>query len=197
MPANPYLTPKADLEQTPTHGPCFYVVSPVKFTVLLIATMGLYRIYWSYKHWALYKASTGRRIWPLLRGVLDIFFLYSLFSKVDHQMIESGRVYCWKPKLRAVALIVLVLLGTMQSYFFGIYVTLFFGCVIPVVNTYLLVGAQRAINFLEKDPKGRSNARFTALNYFWILIGLCFWGVFIWGMAILVMLILYLTNGIN
>ena len=38
-------------EDRKKHLPLFYVVSPKKFWVLFIATMGAYEPYWFYKNW--------------------------------------------------------------------------------------------------------------------------------------------------
>jgi hypothetical protein len=183
MSANPYLTPKSDLANDRNSESDFYIVSTVKLVVLFIATMGGYRLYWYYKNWALYKASAGLSLWPVPRSLFDVFFVYSLFSIINRRIIESGRNYPWRPGLRAVALIVLTVFGMVQDRFFSIDVNLGVAVILLAVNAHLFVGAQRAINFLANDLEGQTNAQFTMLNYFWILVGLGMWGLTYWSVT--------------
>ncbi|NAW67272.1 hypothetical protein, partial [Photobacterium halotolerans] len=69
----------------------FYVVSPKKFTILFLSTLGLYSIYWSYQNWSLYKKSVGSDVWPIARGIFDIFFLHSLCGKLSSLVSSSQK----------------------------------------------------------------------------------------------------------
>lgn len=40
------------------------------------------------------------------------------------------------------------------------------------IKIYLWIGAQRAINYFEHDLLGKGDARFTLLNFVWMLVGL-------------------------
>jgi hypothetical protein len=58
----------------------FYAVSQKKFLIMYIGTLGLYSVYWFYKHWSLYKKSENEEMWPIMRSIFQIFFTHSLFS---------------------------------------------------------------------------------------------------------------------
>ena len=55
MDADVYKAPEAEIVTESTEGLEFYVVSPKKFLIMQISTMGIYSIYWFFKHWKQYK----------------------------------------------------------------------------------------------------------------------------------------------
>ena len=61
----------------------FHCVSTMKLTLLSLATIGLYQIFWFYKNWALVKARSGRNIRPFWRAVFSPFFCHSFASEVN------------------------------------------------------------------------------------------------------------------
>ncbi len=184
MPINPYATPQSDLENRQENKSTFFVVSPTKLAVMFVMTMGCYYWYGSYKNWKLYKDSTSANIWPFVRAGFGVFFAYSLFQRVDQSIRESGRSFAWRPRICAVALMVSILLGMFQGHFIPPIPGLVLSLVLVGFNIYLLVSAQRAINFQQNDPQGAGNARFTLVNYAWMLPGLCFWGLTILGAVV-------------
>lgn len=176
MSVNPYATPQSALKADQENKPTFFVVSTTKLAIMFVMTSGLYNIYWSYKSWKLYKDSTGASIWPVARGLFNIFFVYVLFQRINQCIGRNGRSLVWFPKLRAAALIGLTVIGMVLGFFVSQLLNFVLSLVLICVVTYLLIGAQRAINYLEDDSRGESNAQFTLLNYVWMLLGLCLWG---------------------
>ncbi len=69
----------------------FYVVSPKKFTVMYVGTLGFYGFYWMYKNWSIYRVASGEKIWPIARAIFFIFFLHSLCSKVTQSESLSSQ----------------------------------------------------------------------------------------------------------
>jgi hypothetical protein len=189
MSNNAYATPKSTLEVNQENKPAFFVVAPVKFVIMMTMTWGFYYIYWSYKNWKLYKMSTGTNISPFIRAYFNIFFVYSLFQRINQNIEKTGRNIVWSPKSRGVALIGSQLLGTVQSLFVFFELSMVLSLVFLSISTSLLIGAQRAINCLEDDPRGDSNSKFTLLNYVCMLPGFVFWvlillsGILYMGMA--------------
>lgn len=61
----------------------FHCVSPMKLSVLSIATFGLYELFWFYKNWALVKARTRRDISPLWRAFFSPLYCYSFAVTVN------------------------------------------------------------------------------------------------------------------
>ena len=92
-----YRSPEAPLllpERAPDR---YYVVSPTKYWVLSVATVGMYRLYWHYRNWTLYRASTGERMWPVMRAIFSIFFTHSLFREVDASIRSKALAHAWHP----------------------------------------------------------------------------------------------------
>ncbi|MGH8498981.1 MAG: hypothetical protein ACRERV_09275, partial [Methylococcales bacterium] len=67
MNSNPYAAPDSELviETTSSLKQRFYVVAPAKFLLLYFGTLGLYDLYWVYKHWAQFKLATQGDQWPV------------------------------------------------------------------------------------------------------------------------------------
>jgi hypothetical protein len=185
MSVNSYATPQSDLQVDQKNKPTFFIVSTTKLAVMIVMTFGFYYYYWSYRNWKLYKSSTGANILPLLRAYFNVFFVYSLFQRINQGIEQSGRSVAWSPKFRAVTLIGVQLLTMIPGLFFFFELSLILSLVLLGVNTSLLIGAQRAINYLEEDPRGEGNAKFTPLNYLWMLVGILWWGQTLVGGIIL------------
>jgi len=58
----------------------YFTVSPWKFCLMSICTLGLYEFYWNYKNWRYIKTRDGSGIWPFWRSFFYPFWYYSLLS---------------------------------------------------------------------------------------------------------------------
>lgn len=63
-------------------GVRFFYRSPVAVFWFSFVTLGLYNIYWFYKHWRTIRLSTGVRTWPILSAIFQVFTAYSLFKRI-------------------------------------------------------------------------------------------------------------------
>jgi len=174
---NIYAPPKANLElDVVPFGPIshvFYVVSKRKFCILYISTFGLYKVYWFYKNWELYKKETQTEIWPVARAIFPVFFIHSLLALVERRILLRQKSSTWKPALHATILVILMIttypLSRVSFHFsytfvivIAILMALFFGLYI----------AQGKINLACGDPKGESNDVLTPANLIWIVLGI-------------------------
>ena len=81
---NIYAPPQVPLETRSAERPAlppFYVVSLRKLVLLSIATVGLYSLYWFWRHWKLHKLDRKLDIWPVPRAIFAIFFAHGLNEK--------------------------------------------------------------------------------------------------------------------
>ena len=69
----------------------FYCVSPMKLSLLSVATFGLYELFWFYKNWVLIKAKSGRDISPFWRAFFSPLYCYP-FATVVSSAAESANV---------------------------------------------------------------------------------------------------------
>jgi hypothetical protein len=166
--------------------PMFYVVGKNKLVIMLCMTFGYYFIYWNYRNWKAYRLAVGAKIWPVGRTVLGIFFLYSLFMKIDRQLRISKRHYNWHPQNLMVGAILaagistyICVVGVNSKAIFPITLTLL------IFQSFIMLRVQTAINRLEGDPEGDQNAKLTLLNYAWIAAGSIIWFFVICGTLML------------
>lgn len=181
---DPYAAPQANLQTSPSRRPAFYVVSTPKFLILFLLTAGFYFSYWFYKNWQCYRAATGVKVLALLRTVCSVFFVYSLFMKIRQRLLFSDRPYSWFPRLLALLFIVSCCAATALVWVPDPITSLKALCGIIIVQALLLARVQKAVNYLEFDPQGQTNARLTGLNWFWVALGLCWWALVIAGVVI-------------
>lgn len=152
-----------------------YTVSVRKFAMLYLFTLGGYTFYWSYRNWAAYRNATGVDVMPVMRGLFWPFFIFALFEKIQNRLGRMGRSYCWNPKPRAVLVLLVLVMLVLLLWF----ISLQSGGIVSVAGSvaliagglFLFVGAQRAINLLEKGSKGNCNAVLTAANKLWMAGG--------------------------
>jgi hypothetical protein len=190
MNQNPYSAPEATVDvNIEAEKQQFYVVSINKFAVLFFATLGLYTIYWFYRNWSEHKKYTGSSVWPVPRGLFNIFFTHSLFAEVQSVLLQKGIAFKWSHRAQATAYVVIAIasniLDRMSLREIGSPYTDVLSLLIVPVMYATLVTAQRAINTSQGDPDGTSNSTYTAANYVWIAIGLVLWGLSLLGIAMM------------
>jgi hypothetical protein len=90
---DPYAPPRADLNEslaaTGNSAPIFFVLSLPWIVVLPPLTVWSFAAYWGYRQWRAVKAS-GQQVNPVLRGIFLIFFIHSLFRRVQQTRSQSG-----------------------------------------------------------------------------------------------------------
>lgn len=176
---NQYEAPQSALDYLDDEQPVFYVVSMLKFTVLYIATFGLYSLYWFYKHWSLYKAATNANIWPIPRAIFSIFFVNRLFKEIDDSLEDEQDEFQWNPEVLAAIYIVVSVISHIMDRAAEADKWLPYSAFVSLLGLpilfYTLYKAQQAANLAEADPEGSINNNFTGLNVFWIVLGILLW----------------------
>tara|TARA_Y100001956_G_scaffold82100_1_gene101744 strand:- start:2996 stop:3568 length:573 start_codon:yes stop_codon:yes gene_type:complete len=157
-----------------------YVVSPQKFTILFLSTMGIYGLYWSYKNWSLYKSSCNAKVWPVVRGFFDIFFLHSLCDKLlSSTESDSSSKKDSKLESHATTYVILTIVGRvfdqLSSEEIGLPFSYFVSILLLPFTFKALYAIQAKANQLMGDNEGSANSKLTWANYVWILVGILFW----------------------
>jgi hypothetical protein len=178
-----YAPPKTDFttKEEGVEEPGFYVVSPHKMTVLFMATLGFYQIYWNYKNWSRYKQLARRddgpdqNIWPVPRAVFSIFFTHALFREVDAFATSRERPLQWDAAANATKLVLLLfasgISGRLSDKGIGSPYTDMVWLLLLIPMVILYRQAQRHINAACGDREARGNSDFTVANWIWIVIG--------------------------
>ncbi|MCO1332714.1 hypothetical protein MO867_00045 [Microbulbifer sp. OS29] len=185
MDSNIYSAPEADLDTTLEGESSFYVVSPIKFWVMSLGTMGLYSVYWIYRHWAEYRRASGEDMWPVMRAIFSIFFTHSLFSKIQSRLEETEIDYRWSPGLWATFYVIFTIVGSIVdrvSYYSDeISLVDMVSILLLLLTVWPLYQGQKAANMASGDVSGQINSRFTPWNFIWLAIGALLWGFVIFG----------------
>lgn len=186
---NPYAAPEnlRSLE-APAEAAAFYVVSPRKFMLLYLGTLGLFNVYWMYKHWAQFKRATRGSEWPVARSLFAVFFVHSLAAEIAQRLKRQGSAHAWNPTTTATWAVVLMLAGTglgrMSAQDIGSPATDWLSVAALVLLAFPMLDVQRAANAASGDPGGESNRRITPANIAWLVFGLLYWAMIVLGLAI-------------
>jgi hypothetical protein len=165
--------------QVQTNEMEFYVVSQKKFLTLFLGTLGLYTVYWFFKHWSQYKKSTNKDIWPIMRGIFSIFFTHSLFAlfemKYTNKTGENPKSISYLATIYVVCAIGSQICSKFSDNGYGNPITFYLSLLIIPVSCWVLYKAQSLANYAGEDVNGETNSKLTCLNYFWLALGAAFW----------------------
>ncbi|MEJ3674689.1 hypothetical protein WFH35_21130 [Vibrio vulnificus] len=167
-------------------GVSFYVVSPKKFTVMYIGTLGFYGFYWMYKNWSIYRAASGEKIWPIARAIFFVFFLHSLCSKVTQSESLSSQGDLPKSlEWDATKYVLLSILGQISDRLseneIALPYSFFVSLVLFPFMCQILYKIQLVINESQNDMFGDTNKKLSWLNYVWLSLGGALWLMVIFG----------------
>lgn len=181
METNVYKPPQSNLVRDEARDADFYVVSRKKFLTLFIATLGMYRLYWFYKNWSLYKTSSDKNMWPVMRAIFSIFFAHSLFDLLGGRSREIDNTYKWSPSGMATLYVIFTIIENItdklsQKSIGAPYTDFVVLITLPLIG-WSLYKAQLAANIACNDPTGSGNSRLTPANYVWIALGGIVWAV--------------------
>jgi hypothetical protein len=177
MHPDPYAPPTADSSVGDDALSAFYVVSKRKLAILFIATSGAYTVYWLYRNWHRYRLATATKVMPIIRALMGVWFVYSLFRKVDRRIYAMGHRYRWYPRCLALAFILFSALQSSQVWLIDLRLSLAILIALMALQVSCLMRMQEAVNYLADDVSARQNSTLTSMNWFWIVLGLCWWAL--------------------
>jgi hypothetical protein len=185
-----YQAPAAELAVDTSDTEPFFAVGVKKLVLMHIFTYGMYDVYWFYRHFKHQKLKNNEDTWPAVRGVFFLFFIYSLFGRInDAAIAQDGQQ---KPGLRSLAglwllLILASFLTTMWATIAGMMggdpaglartltpVSTVLSLVGLIVPAFFISKAQRVANTLLPEESVSNNSTLTAANFAWILLGLLY-----------------------
>lgn len=68
----------------------FFYKAPLTVFLLTLFTFSLYSLYWAYKHWQAINMSTGKKTYPVLSAIFQLFTAYPLFKQIRDNAIDHG-----------------------------------------------------------------------------------------------------------
>ena len=167
----------------------FYVVSPKKFLILMLSTLGIYSIYWFYKHWAQYKAKHDDNMWPVIRGIFHVFFAHSLFDAIQTRLDQMKSEHFFSAGGTATFYVLFFIadrvINRLAMKDIGSPTTDMMALIFLPLMTWMLYQAQVAANIASGCSDGSANEKITAANAFWIALGVLYWGVYLLGLYVI------------
>lgn len=152
-----------------------YVLSTWKFLFLSIISLGLYPIWWMYKEWKFFKQKDGLDIWPAMRALFSILFIFSLIHSINNYALEKNNSK-YISNTYGIVFIILTLTGRLPEPYFLISIFL---C-LPLIPILALINQIKTedeqINVLE-------NKRFNGKQIVLIILGTIFWILLIIGLT--------------
>ena len=111
------------------------LLSPTKFIILSILSLGLYEIWWMYKSWKFFKEKDVLDIMPVARAIFTLLFTYQLFEKIQDFAKSNGYASSYSSGLLFVFFVILNILGRLPEPFWLISL-LSVVCIIPSLNAF-------------------------------------------------------------
>tara|TARA_R110001583_G_scaffold16561_5_gene67756 strand:- start:3250 stop:3873 length:624 start_codon:yes stop_codon:yes gene_type:complete len=157
----------------------FYVVSPKKFLIMFLGTMGGYALYWFYRHWENYKIASGHNVWPAVRAFFSIFFAPILFKNIASKQVDQSKEMSKKVDLLGTSYVLAYVASAagdrLSAANIGNPYTIFMSLILMPVICWCLYQTQLIANSVCNDPNGESNNTLSSLNYLWLVLGACYW----------------------
>jgi hypothetical protein len=153
----------------------FFAVSPVKLVVLSTCTLGIYQIYWFYKHWVLIKERSEPDIIPWARAFFGVFWCYSCFEFIRNDERDLSIEPTLLAGPLATAWIVVSLTWRLPEPY----------SLIGFLAPLLLVPVQQHVSHINElvAPEHDKNARFSGWNWLTVVLGAIFLGLIMLGLA--------------
>jgi hypothetical protein len=151
----------------------FFSIGLVKFAVMTLGTIGIYPVYWFYKHWKTIRARTGDDIWPIPRAIFAVFFFHELMATVETYATGKNRTVVLQKRGMAVLFFLLNISWRLPDPFW----------LIGFLYVLPLLYVQHHINQLHAAvaPYTDRNTRIRRWNWLAIVLGLPFMALAIYG----------------
>jgi hypothetical protein len=141
----------------------FFSVSVRKLIVMHVVTLGMYQLYWFYRHWIAVRNFNQIYISPAVRTLLSVIFAFNLFKRIlDSSNFTRASSIGLAAVLGTFLLATSIAMYLPPQYFFIATLAL-----LPTLPVQML--ANRANNSV--DPTHAVNSKFSILNWIAIAIG--------------------------
>ena len=85
----PFATPSTDHAQA-GRWEAYPLISPNKFFILCILSIGLYGLWWQYKTWRFFKQWQQTDEWPVARTIFSLFTFHGLLQRINEFAYSNG-----------------------------------------------------------------------------------------------------------
>jgi hypothetical protein len=144
-----------------------------RFALLSIVTLGIYNIIWFYKTWNMLAAELKLQILPLVRALLQIFFIIPLGIRLKQFLLIKGIEPNFNPIYLGIAFIAIIIFPAFLSTPFALIVVFTFVPLIPMVEAL-------NVYYTEQD-KELSVKPFSKVQIIFICVGAVFFAAVVFS----------------
>lgn len=152
--------------------PLFAVGIP-KFVLMMLATFGVYQVFWGYKQWVAIRKRTGEEMMPLARAFFAIFFFHQLVQEVN----ATATALHVERRLPGGWLTMLFVLLWFSQLLPDPYWLVWFAIIMPLAMVQHLANEANQ----KAAPLADRNARIRRWNWLAIILGIPFFALAVYG----------------
>lgn len=119
-------------------------ISVNQYTILAIATFGLYNLWWIYKSWSFFRIKEKSDIMAAVRTLFSIIFLIPLFQKI----LKLSRNYGYKQNYSPIILFLGIFIMNLFAYLPDPYF------IITIFSFVFIIPPFKALNFAMMHTDG-------------------------------------------
>lgn len=147
------------------------LVTITQYMLLSIATFGLYTVWWMYKEWRFFRDKEYLDVYPAVRALFSVFFIYSLAKRILDYAKSLGYTKTYDPLL----ILFVVIFSNIASIFpdpYGFISIVFFFVLIPVINASNFAKLQDSSfnSEYQSSFSGKQIVLLIAGGIFWLLV---------------------------
>jgi hypothetical protein len=150
-----------------------FAVSLVKLAVMSLCTLGLYELYWAYKHWDAERRRERENLSPFWRAFFAPLWGFSLFPRIQRLAATHGVPATWSGSGLGLSYFLLNLTWRLPGALW----------LVSLLKVVPLLFVQRSVNTLNAAvvPSAPRNEGFSGVNIAAILVGGLLLLFAIWG----------------
>ena len=178
---SPYQAPEGPIEDSAgrKRKPFFLAPPAHKLAVMIVATLGLYLIWWFYRNWRAVQRHEGRRRAPVWRAMFSFLFAHGLFKAINR--IVAGHDATARLKINAGGLAIAYAVLYLCAWLPPPYWLVFVSCLFPLLPVNAL--ARRYNEAIDGDLH-RAEDAFNMWNWLGIALDGLFWLLILLGMVL-------------
>jgi hypothetical protein len=152
------------------------LISPTKFTILCVLSVGLYGLWWQYKTWRFFKQWQQTDEWPVARAIFSLFTFNGLLQRINEFAYANGD-YTPLPNVTGLTAgyVILNLCGRLPDPFWLLSLGAI-GFVVPAFRAF------RNVMLDAPDYGGYNQKSFSGRQWVALSVGVLCWGLVFAGL---------------
>jgi hypothetical protein len=160
----PEWKPAAAVTELAGQSMPLFAIANWKLAVMTLCTLGVYQVFWGYKHWKAIRTRTGQDLLPLARGFFSIFFFNALVQEVNDAAVAQ-QIDRRLPPSQLTALFMILMFSQLLPNPFWL---LWFAILVPIGIVQKLANEVNQ----KAAPLADRNARIRGWNWLALIVGI-------------------------